>query len=120
MTHRRGRHQVSKGSWPWSSANASFLDRSFSILFAPDCHQVSVEDGLHHARVKYVEGIFLARPRSFTVRVPALRKRPSLSQRCLSVVELVRISWISGGITGKVSMSSSTSETTEKQHGTHS
>ncbi len=41
--------------------------------------------------------IFLARPRSFTVRVPALRKRPSLSQRCLSVVELVRISWIQEG-----------------------
>lgn len=44
------------------------------------------------------------RPRSLTVRVPALGKRPSASQRCLSLVLIVRMSSISRGITGRVSM----------------
>lgn len=51
--------------------------------------------------------IFLARPRSFTVLVPALGRRPSLSHRCRSVVEMARMSSTSRGMTGRLSMPTS-------------
>ena len=81
------------------------------VFLAPNRNQVAIEHVLDVTRVEHVKVIFFARPRSFTVRVPALCKRPSLSHRCRSVAEIVRMSSTSRGITGRFSMPSSVLDT---------